>query len=133
MGLDSNAETAKKFVEDREIQFPVLVDSKGESIDLYGVNVIPLNFIIDGTGSVVTVQEGYPGNDWLIEELEAVLGEPLQVNEHEPTEKDQGTPGADEKSARPRVLWERGGAAVLVILIIVIVLVTWSVVRRKNV
>lgn len=79
VSLDSDTGDAKRFSEENGIGFPILLDPNGGVAALFGVDVIPLNFVLDASGRVAVVQEGYPGNKWLIGEFEKVLGEPLQV------------------------------------------------------
>lgn len=79
VSLDSDADDAIRFTEENGIEFPVLLDPKAQVASLFGVDVIPLNFVLDRSGRVTAVQEGYPGNEWLVREFEKILGEPLEI------------------------------------------------------
>ena len=104
VSLDSDVDDARRFAEENGIEFPILLDPKTQVAALFGVDVIPLNFVLDGSGRVTAVQEGYPGNGWLVGEVEKILGEPLEV----------------EPSAEPAA--KAGGSRVLIIVLAVVIL-----------
>ena len=60
---DLNPKDALRFIEDFPISFPVLSDPTGRLAQLYGVEVLPKGFLIDSTGVVRLVHEGFQTGD----------------------------------------------------------------------
>lgn len=60
---DLNPKDALRFIEDFPISFPVLSDPTGRLAKLYGVEVLPKGFLIDSTGVVRLVHEGFQTGD----------------------------------------------------------------------
>ena len=50
---ESGVEAVKPFVEKHKLEFPVLLDTKGEIKSLYQITGIPESFIIDKSGTIV--------------------------------------------------------------------------------
>lgn len=48
-----------QYMDKENLHFPVLVDQDGSLTKLYGVRGVPSNFIIDSTGNIRFVQQGY--------------------------------------------------------------------------
>ena len=46
-------------MEDRGLEFPVIVDSLGRLANMYRVKGVPTNYIIDAKGNIRTVEVGY--------------------------------------------------------------------------
>lgn len=67
--MQEDAETVQTFIEANGFTFPVLLDSRGEMMKLYGVRGLPTTFIIDRGGLVRHIQTG-PITE---AELEAVI------------------------------------------------------------
>jgi thiol-disulfide isomerase/thioredoxin len=49
---------AREFVQEKGFEFPVLMDEKGEAVNLYRVYALPTSFIIDRDGKIVERIEG---------------------------------------------------------------------------
>lgn len=53
------AEQVKQYIENEQLDFPVIVDEDGEWAKVYGVKAVPASFIVDGKGRVKFVEVGY--------------------------------------------------------------------------
>jgi peroxiredoxin len=49
---ESSVQKVKLFAEEQEIQFPILLDERGEIMQTYRIRAYPTTFIIDSTGKV---------------------------------------------------------------------------------
>jgi len=58
--LDDTAESVAPYQKKNGITYPIIIDSKGDSKQPYGINGLPESFILDGEGRVVMVPD--PGN-----------------------------------------------------------------------
>lgn len=57
-----------------DISYPIFLDPSGDGVSAYGAEVLPLSFIIDGSGNILKVGEGTSGTmtllKWLDEQIE---------------------------------------------------------------
>ena len=60
--LQESAEPVKKFLNEYELTFMTLLDSKGETGPLFGINSIPTTLIMDKNGMIIGVAIG--PRDW---------------------------------------------------------------------
>jgi thiol-disulfide isomerase/thioredoxin len=60
--LQESAEPVKKFLNEYELTFMTLLDSKGETGPLFGINSIPTTLIMDKNGMIIGVAMG--PRDW---------------------------------------------------------------------
>lgn len=67
--MQEDAETVRTFIAANGFTFPVLLDSRGKLMKLYGVRGLPTTFIVDRDGLVRHIQTGPITED----ELEAVI------------------------------------------------------------
>jgi len=61
ISTDSSARAAEEYVKEAKLTFPVLMDADGKAGDAYGVEGIPMLFVIDENGKILNVQEGFEG------------------------------------------------------------------------
>ncbi len=59
ISTDENRLEAERYVRNTKLTFPVLWDEYGTTEDAYGVEGIPMLFVIDENGKVILVQDGY--------------------------------------------------------------------------
>jgi peroxiredoxin len=59
ISTDEMRREAERYVRDAKLTFPVLWDHDGKAGDAYGVDGIPMLFVIDESGRVVLTQAGY--------------------------------------------------------------------------
>lgn len=59
ISTDDNRHEAERYVRNTKLTFPVLWDEHGTAEDAYGVEGIPMLFVIDENGKVVFAQDGY--------------------------------------------------------------------------
>jgi peroxiredoxin len=59
ISTDEVRREAEHYVRDAKLTFPVLWDRDGKAGDAYGVDGIPMLFVIDENGKVVLTQAGY--------------------------------------------------------------------------
>ena len=52
------ASTVKRFIQNNNFTFPVLLDSQGQVMDRYHVRALPTSFIIDRNGVIQHIQTG---------------------------------------------------------------------------
>lgn len=52
---EQSKEDVKKFVEEKDIQFNVLLDEDSELMEIYNIFTIPTNYLIDEKGNIVDV------------------------------------------------------------------------------
>lgn len=57
--LQETAADVSKFMTEKNYSFPVLLDTKGEVANMYGVQGIPLSLLIDKDFNIISVHEGY--------------------------------------------------------------------------
>lgn len=50
--------TVERFVQQIGVDFPILLDSKNEAVQKYGVVPMPTTFFVDKKGTVVSIHEG---------------------------------------------------------------------------
>ncbi|MDX2464435.1 MAG: redoxin domain-containing protein, partial [Porticoccus sp.] len=58
MNSGTNLEV-KKYLDERELNFPVIVDEYGEIAKRFGVQGVPTNFVIDSHGNIDFTEVGY--------------------------------------------------------------------------
>lgn len=64
VNLDESAEDAKAFLKKTPVNFPVLMDSKGQVADLYKNQAMPSSYFVDRKGDLVYLHQGYrPGEE----------------------------------------------------------------------
>ncbi|HXY01167.1 MAG TPA: TlpA disulfide reductase family protein [Candidatus Limnocylindrales bacterium] len=61
ISTDESRAEARHYVEDANLTFPILWDSDGKAGEAYGVEGIPMLFVIDESGKVIGSQSGYQG------------------------------------------------------------------------
>jgi len=49
----------RQYLENENLNFPVIVDDDGEWAKVYGVKAVPSSFIIDGNGMIQFIESGY--------------------------------------------------------------------------
>ena len=59
ISTDDTRREAERYVKDTKLTFPVLWDREGKVQEEYGVEGIPMLFVIDENGKVVDTQSGY--------------------------------------------------------------------------
>lgn len=57
--LQESQEKVGKFMSDNNYTFPVLLDEKGETSSLYGIQGIPLSILINKDFKIISAHEGY--------------------------------------------------------------------------
>lgn len=76
VNVDETAEDMKKFLENRQVSFPIVRDGKQRLVEAASVEGMPTSFMVDGTGVIKSVHKGFhPGKteDQLSAEIEALL------------------------------------------------------------
>ncbi|WP_288322597.1 TlpA disulfide reductase family protein [uncultured Selenomonas sp.] len=58
VNLQEEASPVQKFLSDRGVELPVLLDAKGEAATLYGVRAIPTTVVVNAEGKVVYRRTG---------------------------------------------------------------------------
>ena len=58
VNLQEEAAPVQKFLSDRGVELPVLLDAKGEAATLYGVRAIPTTVVVNAEGKVVYRRTG---------------------------------------------------------------------------
>ncbi len=58
-----DAEKVMAFVNKENLTFPVVLDEDGEWAKVYGVNAVPISFIVDSKGNIQFVERGY-SSEW---------------------------------------------------------------------
>jgi peroxiredoxin len=61
----------KEFIEKHHYTFPVLIDPKGKTLDLFGVKGIPTTFLIDPKG--ILIGKAIGPKDWQKPEVISIL------------------------------------------------------------
>jgi peroxiredoxin len=56
---DEDRKEAERYARDNKLSFPVLWDENGKTENNYGVEGIPMLFVVDENGKVIFVQDGY--------------------------------------------------------------------------
>ncbi|HXR33058.1 MAG TPA: TlpA disulfide reductase family protein [Verrucomicrobiae bacterium] len=59
ISTDEDRREAERYARNTKLTFPVLWDEQGKTEDAYGVEGIPMLFVIDENGKVVYAQDGY--------------------------------------------------------------------------
>jgi peroxiredoxin len=59
ISTDEDPQAAAQFVREAKLTFPILMDSDSKASDAFGVEGIPVLFVIDENGKVTMVQSGY--------------------------------------------------------------------------
>ncbi len=78
ISIDDNRKDAEEFASEEKLPFPVLLDLRSKVAEAYGVEGIPVMFIIDENGKVIF---GHVGFDAAMEfQLAQQLGIKLDVN-----------------------------------------------------
>ena len=73
------AKLVKPFIEEQGVTFTVLIDSKGEITDLYGVYALPITYLIDRDGIILDKITG--AADWFSEESQNYFEELIEKGE----------------------------------------------------
>lgn len=78
VNVDEFAPDALRFLEDLNVTYPLVRDGSGETPAKYGILGMPTGFLIDRTGTVRLIHQGYRKSDGaaLREEIIALLGDP---------------------------------------------------------
>ena len=63
INLDEDAGDAKKFLSLSPVDFPILLDPKGDAPQAFGVRGMPTSYLIDSLGNVSLVHEGFKEKD----------------------------------------------------------------------
>jgi len=53
-----SVDTAREFVAELGLSFPILLDDQGEVVELYRVFGLPVSFFVDGEGIIRAVHSG---------------------------------------------------------------------------
>ncbi len=59
VSTDEDRFQAEKYVKDSKLPFPILWDENSKISDAYGVDSIPVLYVIDETGKIIYGQSGY--------------------------------------------------------------------------
>ena len=59
ISTDENPKAAEQYVSEAKLTFPVLWDGDSKASDSFGVEGIPVLFVIDENGKITMVQSGY--------------------------------------------------------------------------
>ncbi len=62
---EKSADAAQSFVEEQELSFPVLLDSKGDAMDTFRIVAYPTTYIIDDEGVIQQVFQGAMNTEML--------------------------------------------------------------------
>lgn len=71
MDVGEDEHTVKRFVEKRELSFPILLDSDSTVAVRYGVRAHPVAYFIDAEGNLMSVVQGY--REWDSKEMKTSL------------------------------------------------------------
>jgi peroxiredoxin len=63
VNIETSSFAARRFVEDIELAFPILLDSEKKVRGQYGIYNIPQSFLIDKEGRIARQLVGY--HDWM--------------------------------------------------------------------
>lgn len=74
--LMEDKKVVKKFLDQNNLTFPVLLDKKGNVGALYGVRSIPTTYLIDKDGYIIARQIG--AREWDTQEIQSVFRDILQ-------------------------------------------------------
>ena len=74
VSIDDSLESVKAFAAENKINYHVLFDDRGVN-ELYGVRSIPITFLIDKTGTIISKHNGYSPEmaDELAKRIESLL------------------------------------------------------------
>lgn len=73
INVGESPEEVKKFVKEKGLTFPVLLDSKGEVANRYRVRGLPTTYWIDPSGKIVDLTIGGPlPEDFILENLSKI-------------------------------------------------------------
>ena len=75
INLDDDRDAAIRFLEGRDIEFPVLVDESGSTPVAYDLPGLPTSFLIDRQGEIILRHAGFKASD--AEHLEAAIKKAL--------------------------------------------------------
>jgi peroxiredoxin len=73
--VGERSEWVKRFAEENDLSFPVLLDVDSEVASLYGVRAHPLAFLVDTEGYIAGIAHGY--RNWDRDEMKALVGSML--------------------------------------------------------
>lgn len=72
ISTDADHAAAEEYARNAKLSFPVLLDERRKTQDAYGVNAIPMVFVIDEDGKVIYADVGY---EFMLERtLKRILG-----------------------------------------------------------
>lgn len=63
VNLDEEAAAAKNFLQQFPVNYPVLADAAGKTPESFGLQGMPTSYLIDKTGKVALVHQGYKDGD----------------------------------------------------------------------
>ncbi len=77
VNIDDDSRRAMQMIEELGVNFPVLFDARKEVSKLYGVDAMPVTVIVDRSGNVRYVHQGYkPGyEDKYLDQIRSLLRE----------------------------------------------------------
>ena len=79
INLDDDRDAAIRFLEGRDIEFPVLVDESGSTPVAYDLPGLPTSFLIDRQGEIILGHAGFKASDAV--RLEAAIKKALDVED----------------------------------------------------
>ncbi len=79
INLDSSLEDARRFLKDKDINYPILVDRKQKTPERYGVAGMPTAFLLDRNGQLRETHTGFKKGD--TEKLTRIIQQLLQEEE----------------------------------------------------
>lgn len=91
--LDAELKKLKeKRWDGKDLPFPILLDSSGETMEAYKVQALPTTVLIDPDGKIAQVEVGHRGR--ITKTLEAKLTEPKTPADKKPAEPKPDSPEA---------------------------------------
>lgn len=77
INLDDSMDDARRFLEDKQISYPILVDGQQVTPEQYGITGMPTAFLLDRNGQLREVHKGYKKGDTelLASKIKALLEE----------------------------------------------------------
>lgn len=65
----------KAFVRDHHVDYPILLDKKGEVADLYDVSAYPTTYLVNQDGLIVKEIKGFAGKKPLTKAIESLISD----------------------------------------------------------
>lgn len=63
---EKKSEDGRKWLEENEIDLPLLYDTTGEAMNRYGISSLPTTIVVDTSGRIVSMKTGTVSRSWLI-------------------------------------------------------------------